>query len=190
MIIFCRHYKTQANVDHIVQTYTDNGILDMPKEVKEAWDENIPLQFAMDEVWVSPLKRTQQTAEALVGKWDYLSHFVTETPLRAIEGQPVILEDDDFPDDDETMQDIEYSRANVIKFWDALDKDKDIIVFSHGIVMRLLYYHVMNIPFPDNFPDSFRTYIAPISMLVFDNLDTKPTCEFIHTTKDLIQYEK
>ena len=190
MIIFCRHYMSQANVDNIVQTYTNNSILPIPEQTILDWNENLPIDFNEDEVWVSQLKRTKETAEELTGYFDYVSAFVNEMPLYAVEGKPVIVDGSHFPMDDSIKDDIFSTQQNVLSFYESLDKDKDIIVFSHGITMRLLYYGLMKIPLPEHFPDIFKMNVAPLSMMVFDKSPTNSiTCTQIHTTKDPIQYE-
>lgn len=186
MIIFVRHWQTQDNVDKIVQTYTDNPILPLPMDVFRTWSRNVPLEFSPDHTWVSPLIRTQQTAEALVGKYDWISAYLTEMPLQDNEGTPCLTDGTPFNYTPQLLNDLDQTKSNVVKFWDALDKTENHLIFCHGITMRLFYYYIKGLNLPDHFPDIFNIKIAPLTMMVIDG----PDIEFIHSATDNLEYKR
>lgn len=186
MIIFVRHWKTQANIDSIVQTTTDNPILEIPNDVARAWTENVPLQFCPVTTWASMLQRTAQTAEALVGGYDFKSAFINEMPMTDFEGLPCITDNKKWTQSELFNHDLKTTRANVIKFWEALDETEDTLVFCHGITMRILYYYLMGMEIPEKFCEVFAVPIAPLTMMVMDGHKTP---YFIETIKDNIKYE-
>lgn len=180
MIIFNRHYLTAVNQWHGVQTYTDNPIIKInntPDHIKQWW-EMYPENFAPSKIYVSDMQRTHQTASMLGYNEVIEDARVKELPLPEYEGEHVSAVNVKWVNTPQFNEIFQAHTDGLITFWNELDKSQDVLIFTHGITVRLFYYLIAGIKVPKYFPDIFKLDVGVLGSLRVNydaGLTSKPT---------------
>lgn len=173
-LIVIRHGETRMNVDNRLQGSKgpNEGLTPSGKKMVERLRDE--LMVAPKVMYVSPLRRTQETAEILNGRFNVpitLTPELQERDFGSLSGKlrseidPALVESDlegkyDYrPYGGESVDDV---KARVLKFLGTLplSSDETIFIITHRGVVRVLY---------DLFPmDISGEEVAPASKHVFN----------------------
>ena len=152
-IYIVRHGKTDWNVKGLLQGATD---IELNKEgIKQAKELVEKLDFSkIDICFCSPLKRTSQTAEILVGNKIKIIYdsMIVERSFGDYEGKPnnfdLIKEQWNYKlnDSSHNIESLQDCLARAKKFLDKIKKEypnKTILIISHGSFIKALHFNLI-----------------------------------------------
>lgn len=147
VITFVRHFETEWNKQGKLQGNADISIAEVEAEFLQSCQAQLPKQ-AFDEVYVSPLVRTQQTATELGYQHFKISGLLSEIDFKEYEGQlkTRLLNVDNqswikSPFHSVLQEPLMELSGRVNQFIDELEnsQQENILVVGHGAWLRLCY---------------------------------------------------
>lgn len=180
MIIFTRHYLTEFNTKDLIQTYTNNSIIELKDTFTyiNQWKGLLPENFNPSQIWCSTLIRTEETCKLLGYTPTNYSYKLNELSLFEYEGKNYLALNDHYLPTDLFKRTLFEKMIDLKFFLNSLNKGEDILIFTHGITIRLIYCILMNESIPEYFPDIFNIVVGNLGQLqIGDTIEIKNIME-------------